>query len=66
MEKKFEVSEKYSILLKARHFIIYAVLCNVQNWVSWLRISKMNRSKGIENFNFRIEKVFKKYRKCFF
>jgi len=31
MEKKFEVSEKYSILLKARHFIIYAVLCNVQN-----------------------------------
>jgi len=36
------MNKKYlsRILLKAQQFIIYAVMNNVQNWVSWLRIFK--------------------------
>jgi len=47
MEKQLKCLSK--ILLKAKQFIIYAVLCNVQNWVQWLRISK-NPGNGIELF----------------
>ena len=35
MEKNFEVSEQNFTEGKVVH-----CLCNVQNWVSWLRISK--------------------------
>jgi len=38
MEKKSQVSEQNFTKGKALQY--YAVLCNVQNWVSWLRISK--------------------------
>ena len=42
---KFQMEKKFwsiwaEFYWKTRHFSIYAVLCNVQNWVSWLRISK--------------------------
>jgi len=35
MEKKFEVSKQNFTESKVVHY-----LCNVQNWVSWSRISK--------------------------
>jgi len=31
------------ILLKGKQFIIDAMLCNMQNWISWLRISKNDK-----------------------
>jgi len=43
-----------------------AVLCNVQNSVSWLKISKNEEKYGIELLKFSIEKVLKKYGKQFF
>jgi len=38
MEKNLKYVSR--ILLNAKQFIIYTGLNNVQNWVSWLRISK--------------------------
>ena len=57
------------MLLKAKHFIIYAVLCNVK---SWKKLSFMikNFEKWTEvmvlNFKFSLEKVLKQYVKLFF
>jgi len=58
---KWKRNQKYMnrILLKSKQFIIYAVLCNVQNWVSWLRISKKEEKWWYWTFNLALKKYGK-------
>jgi len=67
--KKYRNSEwkrslKYlsKILLKAKHFNIYAVFMQCAKLAFMIRNLEKKRSNGIELLQFSMEKVLKKYR----